>query len=192
MGTVKNLTTKQVENIQIDEGVVYFGYGTAAERLLGPTRGGAEFGVTNTVRDIEFDGRRGKTKGLEVVEEQAAKLKITTLCCSQDDIKAAIPGSKAKTVEGNTVITNGDGGVIPGEDYADNVTMFARLLNGKFKKITIYNALHLGGFTIKASPKAEGEIALELDAHFDMTQGDGQQLYKIEDVDTMTPTQPAE
>ncbi len=188
MGAVKNLTKQQIENIQIDEGVVYINYGETDERLLAPTRGGGEFTVDVTTRDIEFDGRRGKTKGMEVVEEQAAKLKVTSLCCSQQDIALAIPGCKVtKDTDGKiTTITNGDGGVIDDAAYLKNITMFARLINGLYKKITIYNVLHLGSFGLKAVQKAEGEIALELNAHFDPTQGDGQNIYKIEDVTTIT------
>jgi hypothetical protein len=189
MGAVKNLTQQQIENIQIDEGVVYVNYGETDERLLAPTRGGGEFNVTVTVRDIEYDGRRGKTKGMEVVEDQAATLKVTSLCCSQEDIALAIPGcsvTKDGTTGKITSITNGDGGVISDASYLKNVTMFAKLINGSYKKISIFNVLHLGAFGLKAVQKAEGEIALELNAHFDPKLGDGQSLYKIEDVTTIT------
>ena len=57
---ITNLTTKQIESIQIDEGVIFLNYGESDERLLAPTRGGGEFAATVTVRDIEFDGRHGK------------------------------------------------------------------------------------------------------------------------------------
>lgn len=53
---ITNLTTKQIESIQIDEGVIFLNYGETDERLLAPTRGGGEFAATVTVRDIEFDG----------------------------------------------------------------------------------------------------------------------------------------
>ena len=37
---IKNLTTAQIESIQIDEGVVFLDYGETGERMLAPTRGG--------------------------------------------------------------------------------------------------------------------------------------------------------
>ena len=40
---ITNLTTKQIESIQIDEGVIFLNYGETDERLLAPTRGGGEF-----------------------------------------------------------------------------------------------------------------------------------------------------
>ena len=59
-----NLSTSDVNKIQIDEGVVVINYGESDEKVLGPTRGGAEFTVTPSIRDIEFDGRKGKTCGV--------------------------------------------------------------------------------------------------------------------------------
>ena len=45
---ITNLTTKQIESIQIDEGVIFLDYGETTERLLAPTRGGGEFAATVT------------------------------------------------------------------------------------------------------------------------------------------------
>ncbi len=179
-----NLTQQEVEKIQIDESVNYINFGLPTERLLGITRGGSEFTVTNAVRDIEYDGRQGKTKGLQVIESQEAKLKLTTLCSSQENIALAIPGCEIVDENGKKIIQNGGNTVIAESDYLDNITSFAKTLDGKYKKITIKNALHEGGFASKAAQKAEGEIALEFDAHFnpkDVTE----KIWRIEDVDAI-------
>ena len=55
MSIVKNLTKKEIEKIQIDEGVIVLDYGETTERPLAPCRGGGEFTATATLRDIEFD-----------------------------------------------------------------------------------------------------------------------------------------
>ena len=57
MGLIR-LTKAQTEKIQIDEGIVVLDLGEPSEKVLGPTRGGAEFTATPTIRDIEYDGRR--------------------------------------------------------------------------------------------------------------------------------------
>ena len=179
-----NLTRTEVEKIQIDESVNYINFGLATERMIGVTRGGSEFTVTNAVRDIDYDGRRGKTKGLQVIESQEAKLKLTTICSSQENIALAIPGCEVLYVDGKTVITNGDNTIISESDYVQNITSFAKTLDGKYKKITIYNAMHEGGFTSKAQQKAEGEVALEFDAHFnpyDVTE----KIWRVEDIDAI-------
>ena len=38
-----NLSTDDIKKIQIDEGIVVINYGETDEKVLGPTRGGAEF-----------------------------------------------------------------------------------------------------------------------------------------------------
>ena len=186
MGTVTNLTKQQIENIQIDESVIFLDYGTDTERFLAPTRGGGEFVATATVRDIEFDGRNGKTAGTQVIEEQAASYKVTTLCMSQENLALAIPGCKVSNDEGKT-ISNPKTGVIPETAYLKNVTAFAKLISGKFKKITIYNPMHENGLTAKAVQKAEGELALEFLAHYPYSDLDGD-LWKVEEINAMPAT----
>lgn len=176
---VKNLTTKQVESIQIDEGLIFLNYGLPTQRLLAPTRGGGEFGATVTVRGIEFDGRHGETD-IEVIEEQGATLKVTTLDMSQENLALAVPNCIVEDDEGKT-IRNPRSGVIADDSYLDNVTMFAKTIGGKFKKITIYRASHKTGFTAKAVQKAEGELALEFVAHYKKGDLDGE-LWEVKDV----------
>ena len=177
---ITNLTTKQIESIQIDEGVIFLNYGEEDEWFLAPTRGGGEFNASVTVRDIEFDGRHGKTTGMQVIEEQQASLKVTTLCMSQENLALAIPTCEIQADEGKT-IKNPPTGVIKTEDYLKNVTMFCRQIGGKYKKITIYNAMHETGFTAKAEQKAEGELEFEFFAHYPHTDLDGD-LWKVEEI----------
>jgi len=163
---VRNLTTQNIENIQIDEGVVYADYGETTERLLGPARGGGEFTVDNKIRNIEHDGARGAEVGLQVIEEQVAKLKVTILEMSQTNLILAIPGC---VVEQDGSITNGENGIISAAGYLKNVTMFAKLVNGKYKRIQLFSAMHEGALALKAVAKSEGELSLEMSGHFDPT-----------------------
>lgn len=183
---VTNLTRQQIESIQVDESLIFLDYGEETERFLAPTRGGGEFAATVTVRDIEFDGRHGKTAGTQVIEEQGASIKVTTLCMSQENLALAIPSCVVANDEGKT-IKNPKTGVIPLSAYLKNVTMFAKLISGKYKKITIYNPMHETGFTAKAVQKAEGELALEIIAHYPHTDLDGD-LWKVEEIAEMPST----
>lgn len=178
---VTNLTKKQIESIQIDESVIFLNYGETDERFLAPTRGGGEFAATVTVRDIEFDGKHGKTAGTQVIEEQGASIKVTTLCMSQENLALAIPNCTIASEDGKT-IKNPKTGIIPLEAYLKNVTMFAKLVSGKFKKITIYNPMHETGFTAKAVQKAEGELAFEFLAHYPHSNLDGD-LWEVTEID---------
>ncbi len=178
---VTNLTKKQIENIQIDESVIFLNYGETDERVLAPTRGGGEFVATVTVRDIDFDGKHGKTAGAQVIEEQGASIKVTTLCMSQENLALAIPNCTITNDDGKT-IKNPKTGVIPLEAYLKNVTMFAKLIGGKYKKIVIYNPMHETGFTAKAVQKAEGELGLEFLAHYKHSDLDGD-LWEVTEID---------
>ena len=189
MGTVTNLTKQQIESIQIDESVIFLDYGETTERFLAPTRGGGEFAATVTVRDIEFDGRNGKTAGTQVIEEQGASIKVTTLCMSQENLALAMPNCTVSDAEGKA-ISNPKTGVIPESAYLKNVTMFAKLISGKYKKITIYNPMHETGITAKAVQKAEGELALELLAHYPYSDLDGK-LWEVDEIDAMPATNAA-
>ncbi len=177
---VTNLTKKQIENIQIDESVIFLDYGETTEQFLAPTRGGGEFVATVSVRDIEFDGKHGKTAGTQVIEEQSASIKVTTLCMSQENLARSVPNCVVEDNEGKT-IRNPKTGVIPMSAYLKNITMFAKLISGKYKKIVIYNAMHETGFTAKAVQKAEGELAFEFIAHYPHSDLDGD-LWQVDEI----------
>lgn len=182
MGRITNFTQAQTEKIQIDEGIVYVDFGEETEMLLGPTRGGAEFNTDVKVRDIEFDGRKGKTKGLQAIEELNAVLKVVSLCCSQESLELAFVDGKMDTA--TKKISSGDTGMIPVTKYRKNITVFGGTLDGKFKKITIYNPLHEGSFSFKSKPKAENEHSLEFNAHWDPF-AEKQLLYEVDDVENI-------
>lgn len=182
---VTNLTTNQIESIQIDEGLIVINQGETGEEVLAPTRGGGEFTASVTVRDIEFDGRHGKTAGMQVIEEQAASLKVTALSMTQDRLANMIPTAAVDTGSGkNNAVSNPGTGYIGVTNYLKNVTMFCKTIGGKFKKITIYNAMHETGFGVKAVQKAEGELELEFQAHYAHTDLDGD-LWKVEELSAM-------
>ncbi len=184
------LTQEQIENIQIDYGLVYINYGGTGEKQLAPTRGGGTFTVTKNIREIEYDGRKGKTKGMQVVDEINAMLSVPLLCASMDNLALAMPW--ATYSDGKLSAESGNLGVIQDSAYLSNVTMFAKVIGGGYKKITLYNAMTENDFSLAAAPKAEGVITLEVHAHWD-AEDDAADLYDIEDVgsisaDTTGPT----
>jgi len=185
------LTRQQVENIQIDHGLVFVNYGKTDQKQLGPTRGGGEFVVTKNIRDIEFDGRKGKTKRLQVIDEIDAQLTVTHLDASLETLQLAMPYAKYDETGKKITCGNDSVGIIPEEAYLKNVTMFAKVVGGGYKKITLYNAMSEADFTLTAAPKAEGEMPLEVYAHWD-AYDDTAPLYEIEDIEAIEdpPTVP--
>ncbi|GLC32920.1 hypothetical protein [Clostridium omnivorum] len=184
-----SLTQTQIENVQIDYGIVYTNYGETDAAKLGPSRGGGEFSVDVKIRDIEYDGANGKTKGMQAVEELNASLKVTILDTSIKTLALAMPyatlAGDGSTTPYSLTCKSTDLGVLQDTSYLKNATMFCKTIKGDYRKITLYNALHEGKFDLKAKPKGEGEIELELNAHWDALD-DTKDLYKIETIASIT------
>lgn len=176
------LTQQQVENIQIDHGIVFVNYGETDQKQLGPTRGGGEFTVTKNIRDIEFDGRKGKTKGLQVVDEIDAQLTVTHLDASLETLRLAMPYAAYDETAKKLTCAGDNVGIVQEEAYLKNVTMFAKVVGGGYKKITLFNAMSEADFTLTAAPKSEGEMPLEVFAHWD-PMDDESELFSIEDIE---------
>ena len=88
------ITKEQVENIQLDHGIMFKNYGLETQALLAPLRGGTTFTVERTYRNIEFDGARGKTKGLTTLDDENATLTAKTLNASLETFADKLPGAK--------------------------------------------------------------------------------------------------
>ena len=179
----RQLTQQQVENVQIDYGMIYINFGEVGEYRLGPTRGGGTFTATKTIRDIEFDGAKGKTKGMQVVDDINAMLTVNNLDTSMENLSLAMPWANYS----NGVLTakSANVGVIQNSAYLKNVTMFAKVVGGGYKKITLYNAMNEKDFVLAAVKKGEGEVGMEISAHWDALD-DTADLFKVEDVSTLT------
>ena len=177
----------QLDKVQIDYGIIYINYGEVDERKLGPTRGGGTFEATQTIRDIEFDGRLGKTKGLQTIDFIDAKLSVNTLSVTNDDLKILMPYLVESGADPDFVYTATEAslGLIPNEDYLKNVTMFAKTVDGEYKKITLYNAMNEAPFSFAAVDKAEAEVSMEIFAHWEVDEDDVEnvdKLFQIEEV----------
>lgn len=173
---LKVFTENDTKKIQIDEGIVVFNLGKENEKILGPTRGGVEMTITPEIRDIEFDGRRGKTLGMQVIDGEDATIKVVSLCCSQDTLMKTLPNAK---LDDNQVIKQGDFGPIEKSKYIETIDIITQMLDKTYKILTFNYGLHEGAFSYKAAPKAENEHNLEIIPHY--TIDDTSRLYKIED-----------
>lgn len=177
-----NLTQEQIDNIQIDYGIVYVNYGEVGEAQLAPTRGGGTVTITKNIRDIEFDGRKGKTKGMQVVDEANAMLSVPLMDTSMDSLAKAMPWA---TYAANKLsVKSANLGVIADSAYLTNITLFAKVIGGGYKKITLYSAMNESDFSLAAVPKDEGIIQLEVYAHWD-PKDDTKDLCDIEDIETI-------
>ena len=178
-----NLESRQIESIWLDAALVYGDYGYDTQEMVGITRGGVEFGVVENVRQIEYDGRRGRTKGMEVVDQIDAYAKFKTLELTNDNLFASVGAAE---VGENGAISNTNGGVIPVTRYRKNITIFGVVnKTGVFKKITLNNATacNNGGLTLSTADKSEAELELTFNASWnplDITE----KLYIIEETNS--------
>ncbi|WAA10332.1 hypothetical protein [Fervidibacillus albus] len=181
------LKQEQLQNIQIDYGIVFLNYGEIDQKQLGPTRGGGTLTVTATYRTIEHDGHRGPTKGLEVVDEIDAVLAVTNLDASLDTLSLSVPYAKYDQANKKITINKESIGLVKETAYLKNITMFAKTVKGEYKKISLFNAMSKNDFSLAAAPKAEGTISLEVHAHWDPTD-DQADYVTIEDVPEIVET----
>ncbi len=76
-------------------------------------------------------------------------------------------------------------GYIPATRYLKNITMFARLISGEYRMITIYNAMNEADVSFAAVQKGEAEIAFEFSAHWLVNEDDAvgiDKLFRIENI----------
>lgn len=177
------ITKKDLEKVQIDHGMVFLDYGLTSQRFLSPTRGGGEFHASVEMRDIEFDGRVAKTKGAQVIDGNTATIKVTLLNMTQENLRLALPGGLTAKGE-NGELTNPKTGVISDDNYLQNVTVFGKTLDGKYKKFVINNPMSEGELGITMQQKAEGELEVEFTAH-DTIDTLGGDLWKITDAEAI-------
>lgn len=177
----RNITRVQRESIILDAAIVFKDYGLASQEEIGITRNGAEFNVTEEVRQIEHDRSMGRTKGFESVDKIDAYIKVTTLELTNEHIRDSLGAAQ---VTENGGIVNTVGGIIPDDRYLDNVTIFGiENKSGAFKKIQIKNAAACdnGGLTTTFGPKGEAELELQFNATWD-PHDVAEKLYSVEDV----------
>lgn len=175
------ITKEQIKNIQIDHGILFRNYGVEGQELIAPLRGGTNFKVERTYRNIDYDGSKGKTKGLKTIDDENATLTAKTLNCSLQTFADKLPGAKVTRDNQTKKITKieaGKLGIIAEDDYITNITMFAKTIGGEYIKVTITNALDENGLDFSAVQKAEGEIELVYSAHHEYDKDTA--LYNIE------------
>lgn len=184
------ITKEQIENIQLDHGILFKNYGLETQELLAPIRGGTNFKVERTYRNIEFDGAKGKTKGLKTIDDENATLTVKTLNASLETFADKLPSAKiTRDSSGTNKITKIEAtniGIISEDEYIENITAFAQKISGEFVKITITNALDENGLDFSAVQKAEGEIELAYSAHHEYDSSKAKPLYTIENIEEIS------
>ncbi len=159
------ITGDTAERILLGPGAVYIGDPDTGT-LLGATKGGNEFVVERTIKDLEPDGALGKVKGLRLRERVEARLTVRLIEVTEDIIEKAIAGGNLAS----HIIT---GGAIATTDYIDEVSIKATIsgvtegdeADGVI--CTLQNCLVEGPLTIALPERNETVVELVFHAHFD-------------------------
>lgn len=95
-----------VGDLVLDGGELYYG-----NTKLATTRGGVRFSPGETMRAVEFDGRRAAVGGLDRIVFRDPTLSCTLLDLTAAEMATLMPGAVPATAGGITTITPPDAGV---------------------------------------------------------------------------------
>lgn len=182
MKSINGITEKTPKHLLLDAGAFFKNfdvttdtYESAKAKLIGATKGGGSFKAVPNFRSIEFDGKRNKTLGFEVIDDWEVSISAKVIETTKETIKLALgvaTESNSTTppkyikIEGKTKVED--------SDYLDNIT-WVGTLSGSEKPvmIQIFNPLSQKGLELGLEDKSEGVIELEFNGFF-----------KINDLDT--------
>lgn len=141
---------------------------TVGEWELGITDGGNQYSCEKEIRDIPFDGAKGKVKGMQRITSMIAKLTTNLKELSSRTIAIALTTGRVDTTSSTThdIITAALD--IKDSDYLKNITLIApKFGTDDWYAFILENPLQTANFDIKTQDKAEGVAALTFEAHYD-------------------------
>jgi hypothetical protein len=135
--------------------------------LVGATSGGNEFVFKQTLRQVEMDGIKGPTKGLEIIEKEEAELNVNLKELTAANIALSIAGSSVDVTDTNYDIITSKGKIAL-TDYITSVAYVGRQ-SGTSKPVVIIlkNALSMEGLNYKTEDNKEVIIPIKFAAHAD-------------------------
>jgi hypothetical protein len=141
-------------------------YGTGTS--VGATRGGGEFNINRTQRQIAVDGMRGPWKGGDVLDTVAPTLTVRMLEITKANLLASIAGA----------VEDGDGNIIGGDisdsSYLDNVAIVGENEDGDAFIGILYNALPTSISALTLPDKGEIVSEVVFSARFDPATPDSE------------------
>lgn len=176
MTQITGLTSTTAQNLLLDAGAFFknfdistdtYATAVAAGKLIGATAGGGSFSAVPNVRQIEVDGAKSNTKGLEVLDHwvvtMTANVKEVTLAA----LKLALAAADSATYDSDyELITPRN--TIADADYNTNITWVGTISGDAHPIIIVVkNALSLNGLSMTFEDKNEGIIPITLTGHYD-------------------------
>lgn len=148
-------------DVLLGEGVVYWDHDEATETCFGATKGGSSFELKREIKDVEYDGQYGVTKGLKSFLRYIPTLTINLLKMTYTSFFKGIPSTTTQgaDVDGsyNKTVFNLDW---DSTDVMKNVTFKGSKNDGKVCLIKVLNAINIDEIELEFKPDDEvtGEL----------------------------------
>ena len=181
-GMMTPTRTATYQNLQLNAGVFLYNFNydeyatidalraavlakiQANENILGSTRGGGSFVVTQEVREPEVDGARYRFKGGSFVDSIDANMTGTLLEVTPENFKYILAtGEVDSTVATKVKVTMHTR--INATDHLDNLVWIGDIADGSLIMIVLKNALNTNGMNMTFTDKGEGTIPFEFHAY---------------------------
>ena len=165
--TVTHAITSNTPNrIQVDAGAVYKDWGEVSEEVLGACRGGANFEVTEEMRQAEVDGVGfGSIMGLIRPVNLVVTLKTVAVECSLAQLLRMTRGTAYSDGTYRIITPSTD---LATTDYLTNVALVGSVLNTSTPVVIVLaNAIETGGWSFQTSDNDEGRLDITFTAHYD-------------------------
>jgi len=147
---------EKAKDLFLGEGVLYKDYGEAGEVVIGATRGGSKLEIERVIKEVEYDGAMGPTKGMRRTEKFIVKLVINFLKLTYTNLAYGLnvtvsDGSDQdgtyKKIAFNTTFSD--------TDVLDNITFKGYKADGTYCIITVENALNINNIDLEFKEKDE-------------------------------------
>lgn len=155
-----------------------YGLGDTTEAtMLGASEGGGEFNANRDIKEMDYDGAPGRTKGMRRREPGGVnpEFSIDLLEFTEENLKLAIAGSQVNDVEAEgtgeiTDVVEITGGEITVDAYIDNIVFIGKRADGKPIIFEVRNCLAEGDFAVDTDSGEEAPVSITFQAHFDVEE----------------------
>lgn len=157
--------------------------------ILGATRGGGSFVVTQEIREPEIDGVRYRFKGGSCVDSTDASMTGTLVEVTPQNFKYILATGETETSGQKTTVKMHTR--INDEDYLENLVWIGDLADGGLVLIVLKNALNTSGMNLTFTDKGEGTIPFEFHAYQDSVEDYDMAPFETIFLSPATPATPA-
>jgi len=156
VNTFEPAVPQSAKDIMLGEGVLYVDYGEVGEAVIGATRGGSKVEIEREIKEVEYDGAMGPTKGMRrtgrfVVKMVINFLKMTYVNFAYGLNVTVVDGTDQdgtyKKITFNTTFAS--------TDVKTNITFKGYKANGKYCIIKIGHAMDIGNVGLEFKEKDE-------------------------------------